>query len=944
MKKQVSLLFLSVMCFALGLPAKNTVVTTKSEFTTAWSAATDGDTISVAYNGGTTLNVSTVTMSLAGGCITLMSEDPDSVATLQIQVAGVTIADSLTCGLVFENLHIEYKSVDGSSGQIIYFNRVFANMSQLVFRNCEITRSVRSLFRSVTDTANYESCGDVDYFEMSNCLVHNTFLSSSHNWPLVYFGHLPVEMNFKNNTFYDMPYMKNIFTINYADAEQGRNAVINFENNTVCVSGPTAALFSTGSYLGDASEFNFKNNLLLIPNWVNDLNLSDTSYNDPKVVSAKYGIITAQNNLIEGYAKWTAGQVLDTEGEGAFTSLDTVPQYTMTDLGISWSDFTDPESGDYSYLFTSQLATAGSDGGPIGDPRWVLTYDNPRNLTVTANIEDAVVTPAKGVYENGDSITVTASDVVGYTFIAWKDTLGNVLSTENPYSFAITSDLYIVAYYEVLATRTVSVTLKGTNTATYSISPVQDTYYFGDVITITLDDHAINDFLGWSDGKEGLTRTDTLTSDLSLTASFTQYSYALAWDFCQLTANNQTFSNLAANHYSDILNTGVMNLMAADTLAPTFQTRNNKFTAGELKYCMLRKTPSAYFENPDYLFVKFSTKELTGVKVSSKIASDNCIYQVQKMQYSLNGKDYTDMAIDTLPGDTTLMGNWYDLAGELPEAAEGQDSVFVRWIADPSSTRIYVSSSNQSYEYCYISEIVVLADEDLQGASWRVNPLLDYTAGQVISSVPGITLTLGGGTNVWSTADTTLTFGDATYVANLNGTVNPVDNDGSKFSVSGNPPTVGVFYKFVVQYSDTLDVVLIINANKASYFLEDSVALADYNGFTVAAKTYASYRIPVSAGKSYYMFSQGSKMGIMGFVYNGGSGMSLKNPTMSNSIYTSSGTLFIKASQENAASVYDLMGRKVLSTKLNEGLNEISGLKKGMYLIRIGTETTKVVM
>jgi hypothetical protein len=84
-------------------------------------------------------------------------------------------------------------------------------------------------------------------------------------------------MHFLRNTFYDMPYMKSIFTMSYADTELGRNAEITFDNNTVCVTGPTGGLINTGTYLGQESVFNFNNNLLLLPNWINDLNIHPDS-------------------------------------------------------------------------------------------------------------------------------------------------------------------------------------------------------------------------------------------------------------------------------------------------------------------------------------------------------------------------------------------------------------------------------------------------------------------------------------------------------------------------------------------------------------------------------------------------------------------------------------------------------------------------------------------
>lgn len=956
MKKHLSLILFLALFGAMGIQAKNTVVSSVTDFKTAWTAAKDGDSISVTYNGGAVYNLSTINMSTAGGCITLRSATKDSIPYIQLQIGGVQLAAGVTCGLVFENLHLEYRSPDGTSGQIIYYNGVWANFTKLVFKGCEITRSVRSLFRSVKPAATvidpttnlpYTSCGDIEYFEMSNCKVHNTFLASGHNWPLVYFGHLPIEVNFRNNTFYDMPYIKNIFTISYADPNQGRNATINFENNTVCLSGPyrAQALIATGSFLSQESIFNINNNVLLVPNWVNATNI-DSSANVPKIVSCKYGIIEASNNLVQGYQRWESGQAIDaTTGEGAFVALDTVPQFSMASLGVKWSDFANPQAGNYSYLFTNPMATAGTGGKPIGDPRWVLSYNNPRFLNVSADVVGAVVTPVKEVYESGTAVTVSASAVVGYTFTNWRDTLGNVVSTANPYTFNIAANTNLVAHYSALLTRSVTIALKGTNTATYTISPARATYYSGDIITTTLNTHAINNFLGWSDGKTTLSRIDTLNADLSLTAKFTQQPYLLAWDFSHLTANNATFSNLASNVALDPTNKGVMNLvLGPDTLATNFGTRNNKFTGFELNNCALRKSFNAKVK-PDYLFIKFSTKGKTGLRVSSAIASDNNIHKIQKIEYSLDSINYTTFVTDSMPSDSaSLWSKWKTLQGNLPVEAQDKDMVWVRWISDPTSPILAVASSDKKFEYAYISKVVVLADLDMGGASWRVNPFEVYTAGQQITSVPGIKLTLGGGTNVWSTIDSVFTFGKATYLSSVNGTVNPVDAAGKKFSVSGTPPTVGAFYKFDVTTDGTLDAAIIINAAKPSFIVENTTAMTGYNNFQVTAKTYADYSIPVKAGSSYYFFSEGSKMGMMGFLFTPGGSAVKQQVKHSNSVYTSGNSLFVKSAVAGKATIYDMLGKVVRSVNVVEGLNEVSGLKKGVYVVRIGSESVKATI
>jgi hypothetical protein len=948
MKKLLTFLVFFVAVLSLAFAGKNTLVKSTAEFNTAFDSFVDGDTISVAYNKGMIYNVSSRNMRSTGGRITIRAQyaNPDSVPILQASFNMTKLAQNLTCGWVFEYMHLQYKNPTATSGQIIYCKQDWCNVDSVIFRHCVISNTVRCLIRSVVPTDS-ASCGDIKYLELSNCTVHNTF-SINNNWPLLYLSHLPIEVVIKNNTFYDLPYMKNIFAMAYAKPDQGRTASIDFSNNTVCVSGPTAALINTGSYLGAESQFTFNNNLILIPNWTNALNvnIADSSYFPPIMLSAKFGLVSASNNVIQGYGRWASGQVIDADGEGAFLSLDTIPQYKMADLGVSWSDFTDPQNGNYTYLSTNPLATAGTNKGPIGDPRWVKSLVAPTSLVCSSNVESAVITPAKGVYESGTTVTVSASSVLGYTFSAWKDSLGNVKSTDNPYTFSLVSNTKLVAFYEPLQTRTVAVTIAGSKTATYTISPVQTTYYAGNVVTTTLNTHSVNDFIGWSDGKTGLTRKDTLVNDLNLTASFSEYPYVMAWDFDNITTNNMTFSSLTNSHFRDSTYLTTLRYIGGDTLVTNFGTRNNKL-GSDVNICLIRKTPAKNFSHPDYIFTKINTKKLTGVKISSLMGSDNCIYKVQKMEYSLNGKDYITFASDTIKaeGDAAI-GTWFPINGVLPKEAEKKDSVFVRWIADSTSTRAYAPTSDQSFEFAYLAKIVITGFDVADGTSWRVNPLLPYTSGQVISTVPGIKLTLGGGTNTWTTVDSTLTFGNATYVSSINGSLNPTTADNKKFSATSIPPTIGAFYKFDVAPTNdgTLSAAIIINANKSSFIVENTTALSGYSNFTVTVKTYASYTIPVKAGKSYYFFSEASKMGMLGFVFTSIPTSTKDMKKLNNVVYTSGSNLYVNAEQVCTAVLYDITGKHVLSTTLNQGLNEITSLKKGLYIMRIGNENIKVIL
>jgi hypothetical protein len=476
----------------------------------------------------------------------------------------------------------------------------------------------------------------------------------------------------------------------------------------------TDGLISASNFLGEETLYYINNNEFLIPNYSDEQNLTpDTSiYRIPSIIKCNGGIIEAHNNLVEGYPSWISGQTLDLDGEGGFLVIDTANTYTMASLNMAWSDFADPQGNDFSYLSTKLAATAGVNGAPLGATRWVKNFANPRILTVTSNIPEGVVSPRRAFYESGTAATVKASAVDGNSFIGWKQLPANtILSANNPYTFTINSDMNLSAEYSTITARTVSVTKSGSFSATVSVSPQKDTYFDGDEITVTAKTHGINDFLGWSDGNNDLVRHITINgANIVLTANFTEYPYYLSWDFDQLTANNQTFTNLAANHAVDAENAGIMNYTIADTLN-TIGTRNNKFTDGELINCVCRRTLVANFAHPDWLYIQFSTAGLSNLKVASKIASDNSIFSTQRMQYSLDGVNYTDFAVDNLTAENFTFNVWRHFEGVLPAEAENKANVYVRWIGDSNSQCLFAenqSAETQQYEYCYIADIIVI--------------------------------------------------------------------------------------------------------------------------------------------------------------------------------------------------------------------------------------------
>lgn len=677
--------------------ADSWTVTDKTEFLSAWGnlGRTTGarDTIYLAE--GFNADLGTIKNFPIAGKFWVIGQTGESgtrpVMLVNFDAESPTEENS-DLGFYFENVSIQFNKGGASagSGQLFYFNKKYFDVDSIVFRNVEFTNYPRTIYRSVPPQVDgvYQKAGTVYYFEMSNCIVHNANVLDGNKWPAIYFGQVPIEIVFKNNTFYDLPYLKYIFNINYISDENGRSdGTLTFENNTVMVGSATPHdIINVGNYMGMSSTFYINNNMLLYPDWTDEYTMAPGT-KKPRIMAGDYGMVYAANNVIEGYDNWAAGNSKDEEtGDYTWLEADTTDNYTMVTAELAWDDFYDRTNKDFSLLKEYKVYTLGKDieGNPtyIGDGRWYL-----------------------------DQFPTKAA---------------------------------------------VNVTVNGSTTATLKIEPEKAIYFVGDEITLSVDLHdGLNTFTGWSDGNTDLTRTVTLTGDLNLTANVVSANYEMLWDFCQLKdGNNKTLTlPLAANHAASAENPGTFGIMTVEhsadkaTYADTTscQTRNNKayiyngskepvlFMAALLRTRLdsvvveqeekatgyKGELTNACCKNPDYYYIKFSTKGMTGVKVSSVILAEARMHKTTKVEYSLDNKTYntlTTVTIDSV-GDA-----WRDANITLPAAAENQDAVYVRWIGDTESPIVGPGMagtdkdgngypvSRKYYTYQFIGNIKVTAE------------------------------------------------------------------------------------------------------------------------------------------------------------------------------------------------------------------------------------------
>jgi DMSO/TMAO reductase YedYZ molybdopterin-dependent catalytic subunit len=141
-------------------------------------------------------------------------------------------------------------------------------------------------------------------------------------------------------------------------------------------------------------------------------------------------------------------------------------------------------------------------------PSNTLTIDVNGNGTVTKD-------PDQETYASGTQVTITAIPAAGYEFTGWS---GDLVSTDNPATVVMNSNMSITANFEVTYALAIDITGNGTVTK----DPDQETYASGTQVTITAIPAAGYEFTGWSGD---LVSTDNpatvvMNSNMAISADF----------------------------------------------------------------------------------------------------------------------------------------------------------------------------------------------------------------------------------------------------------------------------------------------------------------------------------------------------------------------------------------------------------------------------------------
>ena len=488
----------------------------------------------------------------AAGTLIIRSNqtDIDNLPELCLEMGANAIDASVGLpSLVFENVKLRPRK-DTDSYIVSNKNKDnFYGMDSVVFRNCDIS-NCRAIYREENQgTDGVFTPHHIKRFIFEGNRAYETVLKKN-SMPRFYFVAIPDYLEMHNNIFYDMPYSKELIGFHKTAKSENTASTFHIYNNTFLLSSWSSngtknkfTVVNAGTNVDPNSIFNFYNNLFL----------------------------AQEKGLKVGGLEATPVAIAD-------SAMTLVCNTTSEEEGVTVTNpagFLTTYNNYYSTYYLSPVRK-GMEAFDVCEDLNIADY--PFSFDMFYDADKSLYTVEKG---NSAGLFTAGADAV--------------LDMNNNPAFAIPTCVGAPMMYvdEFPVKVDVKVTINGSNSATYTITPEKAEYYKGDEVTITLNARnsyyrTFNTFTGWSDGNTDLERSIVLGADgLDLTANFesAMTNVAAAWDFSSNPSSNSKVSSVLAE-YGNLAGVATIKAFVADTtgignVATTYTTTTEDVEAGK---------------------------------------------------------------------------------------------------------------------------------------------------------------------------------------------------------------------------------------------------------------------------------------------------------------------------------------------------------------------------
>ena len=350
------------------------------------------------------------------------------------------------------------------------------------------------------------------------------------------------------------------------------------------------------------------------------------------------------------------------------------------------------------------------------------------------------VSPAGTVFDAETSITVTATKNFGYKFVNWTDANNQVVTTDETYTFSISANTALKANFEKINTYALNYKVEGgAKDYMISASPIptivegKNMYEEGTEVTLTASSNDILTFTNWNDGETGAERKIKMNVDQSYTAAYSAKDFIAGWDFYKSAREGRTADFAAEDNDVDQLI-----LRDADGNTYTWLDKSNSAGGYEGKNAAVNWTSKKTKPlGETYWQTKVNATAFTDIKVKSSMLYNYNAYETYNVEYSLNGTDWTKVGAIKMPGAKA----WTDGEFTLPSDANNKAEVYIRWIADKTSSIKGATGDNDG---------ISITNIYITGTAQLVN---DGKAPVLVSTIPA-----EGATNASANGKIVLTF------------------------------------------------------------------------------------------------------------------------------------------------------------------------------------------
>ena len=169
-------------------------------------------------------------------------------------------------------------------------------------------------------------------------------------------------------------------------------------------------------------------------------------------------------------------------------------------------------------------------------------------VTVSGNNDAMGTVTGGGSFLHGSTVSVTATAATGYKFAGWQEN-GGIVSTDNPYSFAVESDRTLTAVFEQFVGYTVTVP-----ESEGGIVVGAGEYEKNESVRLFANPYQGYVFTGWEENGQIVCTTQeyvfTITADRALTAVFTAaQTYNVTFNGTNLTMLGETVATVGRDYY-----------------------------------------------------------------------------------------------------------------------------------------------------------------------------------------------------------------------------------------------------------------------------------------------------------------------------------------------------------------------------------------------------------